>query len=484
MMEFACLQSALPVSQAGSMKSPRISWSTVAASDPDGILVGCCGFSLSRNMEDTNASAHQFQKLRAAKSNNIYACDGDSYFAQPTPLLLHGIVILATCGYQNQPDVLQAIETCSQSFLTPLVPRSSSIGWECVNLTEIKKENGAEKAQMNGCASTPLGDIEDIGTATSSTDGFYALHKQACEDGKTTYIDPSSGYQVFTEVAHLKRGKCCGSGCRHCPYSHVNVKDKQSRIQQPAFLYQVPQFMTGYTADGSLVCTSPSSKDAKQRVRVLFFSGGKDSFLTLRALVRQQPGPGGTGLVLLTSFDAQSRCIAHQEVSIDDVVRQAEHLQVSLLGVPLHRSSGESYVDRITDALKVLEDKNLQVTALVFGDLHLEHIKEWRESALSSLGYDLEFPLWKVPYDTLMDDLEASGVPCVVSGTTCDDVPVGTLFDRKFYNSIRTTETHGANPENSGSNTLSRIDAFGERGEFHSLAKVWSVSREKAIGLS
>ncbi|MEZ4919461.1 MAG: DUF5522 domain-containing protein [Saprospiraceae bacterium] len=26
------------------------------------------------------------------------------------------------------------------------------------------------------------------------------------------------GYMVFTEKYHLKRGSCCGSGCRHCPY--------------------------------------------------------------------------------------------------------------------------------------------------------------------------------------------------------------------------------------------------------------------------
>jgi hypothetical protein len=25
-------------------------------------------------------------------------------------------------------------------------------------------------------------------------------------------------YIVFTAAYHLKRGACCGSGCRHCPY--------------------------------------------------------------------------------------------------------------------------------------------------------------------------------------------------------------------------------------------------------------------------
>ena len=26
------------------------------------------------------------------------------------------------------------------------------------------------------------------------------------------------GYRVFTEKYHLKRGHCCKSGCKHCPY--------------------------------------------------------------------------------------------------------------------------------------------------------------------------------------------------------------------------------------------------------------------------
>ena len=26
------------------------------------------------------------------------------------------------------------------------------------------------------------------------------------------------GYVVFTAAYHLRRGRCCESGCRHCPY--------------------------------------------------------------------------------------------------------------------------------------------------------------------------------------------------------------------------------------------------------------------------
>lgn len=54
---------------------------------------------------------------------------------------------------------------------------------------------------------------------------IHRVHTEACQAKKQMYVDPSSGYKVFTEYAHLQRGKCCGSACRHCPYGQVNVKD-------------------------------------------------------------------------------------------------------------------------------------------------------------------------------------------------------------------------------------------------------------------
>ena len=38
-------------------------------------------------------------------------------------------------------------------------------------------------------------------------------HELAPED---FYMD--GPYLVFTAAYHLKRGYCCNSGCRHCPY--------------------------------------------------------------------------------------------------------------------------------------------------------------------------------------------------------------------------------------------------------------------------
>ena len=36
-------------------------------------------------------------------------------------------------------------------------------------------------------------------------------------DPKDFYMS-EEGFIVFTEKYHLKRGQCCMSGCKHCPY--------------------------------------------------------------------------------------------------------------------------------------------------------------------------------------------------------------------------------------------------------------------------
>ena len=33
---------------------------------------------------------------------------------------------------------------------------------------------------------------------------------------------------VFTAAYHLKRGYCCGSGCRHCPYGTWDTPKPES----------------------------------------------------------------------------------------------------------------------------------------------------------------------------------------------------------------------------------------------------------------
>ena len=294
--------------------------------------------------------------------------------------------------------------------------------------------------------------------------GVYSkLHEEACRAGRDVYEDPATGYRVFTAYGHEKRGRCCGSGCRHCPYNHENVRDKTRKIQQPAFLYEGD---VDYSGGDSSLFAPLSVIPPGSHVKVLFFSGGKDSFLAIRELARErrrQP----FHLVLLTTFDAESRIIAHQEIPIDDVLRQATHLGIPLLAVPLWRGSGESYVCRVEAGLHAIHKRvpEMKCMTLVFGDLHLDHIREWREKEFFQRN-TLQYPLWKIPYEALLEDLEESGVSVVLTAVTVTSLKPGMAFTRKLYGDV----------------VRSNLDGFGEGGEFHSIAEVWTVSRAQALG--
>jgi hypothetical protein len=70
---------------------------------------------------------------------------------------------------------------------------------------------------------------------------------EAVDDEKTKTSEPllgsedyymENGLMVFTAAYHRKRGYCCGSGCRHCPYRDAadaaSDADRTSGSQQRA----------------------------------------------------------------------------------------------------------------------------------------------------------------------------------------------------------------------------------------------------------
>ena len=402
-------------------RSVGMSWEDVDEADADVVLIACCGFDLQRNVADALANAPALSKLRAAREGRVFAVDGNRYFARPSQSLAAGAALVARCAHG--PLELDDDD----------VPEES-VGWSRIDVVAAAVGDGGG----TDAAIPAAGGL----SAAGDGGGWAAAHDAAVAAGKKSYEDPATGYSVFTSLAHQSRGKCCGSGCRHCSFDHKNVRDRARKISRPAWL------------------RAPAADVAS--AAVLFWSGGKDSFLALRKLLADESEPE---IVLLTTFDASERRVAHQDVHISSIMRQAEHLGLPLLGIPLDRSSGEAYADSIAAGLDAIRRRCVAVERLVFGDLHLEHIRGWREEALSDLGAKLEFPLWHADYGDLAADLRASGVPCEVSAVTvdCDAIRVGARFG-EFT-------------------TPPELDAFGERGEFHTLARVWEVPRKAALGV-
>lgn len=264
--------------------------------------------------------------------------------------------------------------------------------------------------------------------------GWTDAHEVAVAAGLKVYRDPATGYRVFTELGLRERGKCCGCGCRHCPWSHegVPMAMRPRRIARPALL-------AGELGEGPF--------------DVVFWSGGKDSFLALWNWIRS--GNDGAAVVLLTTFGLDSRTVAHQELPIEAVVRQAEAMGLPLLGVPL--AAGADYTASVVAGLGLLGERG-GLRRVIFGDLHLEHVRQWREEALApalgELGGETAYPLWERGYEALVADFERSGVTATVCAVpepgSIAPVRVGDAFGRELMATL---------PEG--------VDGFGEQGEFH-----------------
>ena len=259
-------------------------------------------------------------------------------------------------------------------------------------------------------------------------------HSMAVAKGSRTYKDPQTGYLVFTELALRSRQNCCGCGCRHCPYAHEAVPSEYEVSNPLAATLINKAFLTQGECD------------------VVFWSGGKDSYLAYLALLNE----GSKNIVLLTTFGVASGIIAHQDIPFRSVIKQAKHLNRPMLGVPLYTGD---YLEQVTKALQYLTSK-VTVKRLVFGDLHLQHIRNWRETQFKPLldkwGLQLYFPLWMRDPADLWQRLQQSGAKVKITamplGGLGEDVGIDTPFTKKLMDSLP-----------------SGIDKFGENGEFHTI---------------
>ena len=257
------------------------------------------------------------------------------------------------------------------------------------------------------------------------------LHFEACEKKLDSYVDPTSGYRVFTSQYLEKREDCCGCACRHCPFEYRNVSEdlKAGLRLDPYFFNFSPQ----------------------KEVDLLFWSGGKDSFLALNKLLQESE----RAVVLMTAYDGLSESISQGEVRLEQIKSQAVKMGASLVLVPLYAS--HTYEARIQLAIARLLSKT-NIKRVVFGDLHLEHIRSWREenfsTYLQSHGAEMYFPLWKLDYESLILELEKTGAKSYLSAISCEKMKLMSAPGDEFNRSLM-EKLPGS------------VDGFGENGEFH-----------------
>jgi diphthamide synthase (EF-2-diphthine--ammonia ligase) len=342
-------------------------------------------------------------------------------------------------------------------------------------------------------------------TTTTTVPEIEQAHQLACAEKKDLYIDPITGLSVFTSYAAIKRGYCCGRGCRHCPYSHVNVSDVSRRINTSSEPILIPAINPPTTTNSSKNKFKPTTTSTNKRRRppqfILSWSGGKDSYLSLLHLVanyyENDREKARQDIVFLTTFDYETRAVPEQNISLDDVLDQVtKHLQFDLLLIPLRgKCDNITYVNTVKRGIELIEKETahddddeqeqrssssstttISKSILVFGDLHLTDIRNWREENF----HDRKclFPIFNIPYSDLkqilfsqteVQEILISKVNHPVLRDVLKVMEYKTKFDVKFCDEViklQLTTTSEAT-----ATITSIVDEFGEKGEFHTFVK-------------
>ncbi|KAG7379693.1 hypothetical protein PHYBOEH_011812 [Phytophthora boehmeriae] len=439
------------------------------AEEVDVVIVALCGLSMDKAEQELLGGrvGSWWQVLLDRSSGGrpppVYIVDGTSMFTRPTRRLLVALEWLVHVLHEPDSIWLQRFEFPYKMFDTTTVPTEPTI-------TEDQSPEMLE--------------IEE-------------LHRLACENKQAMYTDPATGYSVMTAYILKERQVCCGNGCRHCPYGHANVKDPSRRKNKLAGdVFLKPRRRSKGTAKdapgGRLlwpdeVEDTGAGCDGSRDLVVVFWSGGKDSFLALSFLyeayaAEQKPMPK---VVLFTTIDPDTNVVPIQNISAQTIAAQAEALELPLCLVAV--GLGDAYTSAVSSALhlipeqmrskkksgKLSEDNGapLSVTAVVFGDLHLEDIRAWREQ---TFGHDfhLRFPVWQKDYKSEL--LPALDRLCTKTGATIsfsnvDTDRLGSDIEWRVGQKYDWKQIQKLN-EAAAADTI-QVDLMGECGEFHTCVK-------------
>lgn len=194
---------------------------------------------------------------------------------------------------------------------------------------------------------------------------------------------------------------------------------------------------------------------------MLSWSGGKDSSLALEEL-RRNPNCVVSGLLTTVTRD-------YDRISMHGVRRSLLRQQASSIGVPAIEvfipkgATNEIYEKEVLDVLIQLKE-DMSVSTLVFGDLYLGDVREYREKLASKIGMNCIFPIWHRETRQLARQFVNRGfraVLCTVNPRLLDPKFCGREFDPLFLSEIPAT-----------------VDPCGENGEFHTFVYDGPIFKE------
>ncbi len=155
---------------------------------------------------------------------------------------------------------------------------------------------------------------------------------------------------------------------------------------------------------------------------------------------------------LFTTFNSAADRVAMHAVRRALVEAQAERTGLPLWAIELPwPCSNLEYEERMRAVCQRATTEG--ITAIAFGDLFLDDIRDYRVRQLQGSGLEPLFPVWQIPTEQLGREMIAAGVKAKI--TCVDPSRLARSFAGRDYD-LRLLEA-----------LPSEIDPCGENGEFH-----------------
>lgn len=179
------------------------------------------------------------------------------------------------------------------------------------------------------------------------------------------------------------------------------------------------------------------------------WSGGKDCAYALQLVLQAQVYDVK---YLVSSFNKPMQRLSMHGVREALIEAQAKEIGIPLLKVYVTESSNEHYEQQLTKAMETVKKQNIQ--HIIFGDIFLEDLRQYREKLFESMSMQTVFPLWKMDTRKLVNDFIKQGfktITCCISTAWLPKEMLGRQLDEAFLQDLPAGTDH-----------------CGENGEYHS----------------
>lgn len=185
------------------------------------------------------------------------------------------------------------------------------------------------------------------------------------------------------------------------------------------------------------------------KIKAIFcWSGGKDSSYALYKVLQE-------GIYdikyLLSTFNGNHNRLSMHGVRTELIEAQAESISIPLLKAYVYEASNEEYERQMEKIL--LKVKSEGINTVLYGDIFLEDLREYREGKMASLAMQCVFPIWKTDTRWMLNDFIDKGfktiVCCVNDGYLAAEW-CGRMINESFAEQLPVG-----------------VDPCGENGEFH-----------------